>query len=62
MGDKDLYAQILGIGSPWRVAAVDLRLLESSVAVVPGALKRGLGRAGKHRATRLKRLFPRHVL
>ncbi len=62
MGDKDLYAQILGIGSPWQVEAVDLRLhaseihivvglargkhaavplyiLESSVAVVPGALK-----------------------
>ena len=69
MGDKGLYAQILGIGSPWQVEAVDLRLhaseihivvglargkhaavplyiLESSVAVVPGALKRGLGRAG----------------
>ena len=28
-------------------AAVPLYILESSVAVVPGALKRGLGRAGK---------------
>ena len=69
MRDKDLYGQILGIGSPWQVEAVDLRLhaseihivvglargkhaavplyiLESSVAIVPGALKRVLGRAG----------------
>ena len=39
-----------------------LYILESSVAVVPGALKRGLGRAGEPARLNLERLFPRHVL
>ena len=33
MRDKDLYARILGIESPWQVASVDLRLVEGEVVV-----------------------------
>ncbi len=33
MNDKNLYAQILGVASPWRVVAVDLRLAEGEVKV-----------------------------
>ena len=40
MRDKDLYAQILGIGSLWQVEAVDLRLHAGEVHIVVG-LARG---------------------
>ncbi len=33
MNDKNLYAQILGVASPWRVVSVDLRLSEGEVKV-----------------------------
>jgi len=33
MRDKDLYAQILGIKSPWRVSSVELAMSEEEVAV-----------------------------
>ena len=33
MRDKDLYAQILGIKSPWRVSSVELALSEGEVTV-----------------------------
>ncbi|WP_294052644.1 transposase family protein [Thiolapillus sp.] len=33
MRDKDLYAQILGIKSPWQVSGVELALSEGEVTV-----------------------------
>jgi transposase len=33
MNDKDLYAQILGIVSPWEVSEVDLNLLDSEIRI-----------------------------
>jgi hypothetical protein len=33
MRDKDLYAQILGIKSPWQVSSVELALSEGEVTV-----------------------------
>ncbi|MCU7887331.1 MAG: transposase family protein [Candidatus Thiodiazotropha sp. (ex Lucinoma aequizonata)] len=33
MRDKDLYAQILGIKSPWQVTAVELAALDENVTV-----------------------------
>ncbi len=33
MRDKDLYAQILGIKSPWQVTSVELNKLEGEVTV-----------------------------
>ncbi|MEE9357951.1 hypothetical protein [Candidatus Vondammii sp. HM_W22] len=33
MRDKDLYAQILGIKSPWQVSSVELTLSEGEVTV-----------------------------
>lgn len=33
MRDKDLYAQILGIKSPWQVTGVDLKVPEGEVTV-----------------------------
>ena len=33
MRDKDLYAQILGIKSPWQVSSVDLNVPEGKVTV-----------------------------
>ena len=33
MRDKDLYTQILGIQSPWRVADVELTLAEGEIKV-----------------------------
>ena len=44
MGDKGLYAQILGIGSPRQVEAVDLRLHASEIHIVVGLAR------GKHAA------------
>ncbi len=44
MGDKDLYAQIVGIGFPWQVDAVDLRLHASEIPIVVGLAR------GKHAA------------
>ena len=38
MRDKDLYAQILGIKSPWQVAAVELSVSEGEVTVVTDQL------------------------
>ena len=34
MNDKQLYAQILGVSSPWRVMSVDLRLAKGEVEVM----------------------------
>jgi transposase len=36
MRDKDLYARILGIQPPWRVAELDLRLEAGEVEVRVG--------------------------
>ena len=36
MRDKDLYAQILGIKSPWRVTDVELEVSQSTVTVHVG--------------------------
>ncbi|MFT5418118.1 MAG: transposase, partial [Gammaproteobacteria bacterium] len=40
MRDKDLYAQILGIKSPWRVTEVELEVSQGTVTVHVGRDKK----------------------